>query len=311
MPYISIVTPTFNEEDNIESLCNSVQNIFDELKIKYEHIIVDNHSTDKTVLIVKEIIKKNDKVRLIVNNKNYGHLASPVHGIKNTSGDATILLNADFQDPPELIPQLIESWKIGNKITLLQKSTSEENFIMKNTRNFYYWFLSKISQTNLTENTTGSGIIDKSIVNIIKNINDPLPYLRGLLSEVGPEITLLKFNQPKRKKGYSKNNLFSLFDLALLGIIKQSKLPLRFMTICGLTMSLISFLIAITFLTLKLVFWDEFDIGKAPLLIGLFAFSGFQILFLGLLGEYINVILSHVRNLPLVVEQERVNFKEK
>ena len=237
------------------------------------------------------------------------YLASPVHGIKNTTGDATILLNADFQDPPELIPQLIKSWQNGNKITLLQKITTEENFILKKTRNFYYWFLSKISQTNLTKNTTGSGIIDKSIVNIIKNINDPLPYLRGLLSEVGPEITLLEFNQPKRKKGYSKNNFFSLFDLALLGVIKQSKLPLRFMTICGLTISIVSFLIAFIFLVLKLVFWNEFDIGKAPVLIGLFAFSGFQILFLGLLGEYINVILTHVRNLPLVVEQERVNLR--
>tara|TARA_Y200000002_G_scaffold382590_1_gene400231 strand:- start:4966 stop:5898 length:933 start_codon:yes stop_codon:yes gene_type:complete len=310
MPYISIVTPTFNEEDNIEDLCTSVENIFNELKIDYEHIIIDNHSNDKTVLIVKKIIKKNNKVKLIVNNKNYGHLASPFHGIKNTTGDATILLTADFQDPPELIPKLIKSWQNGNKITLLQKITTEENFILKKTRNFYYWFLSKISQTNLTKNTTGSGIIDKSIVNVIKNINDPLPYLRGLLSEVGPEITLLEFNQPKRKKGYSKNNFFSLFDLALLGIIKQSKLPLRFMTICGLTISMVSFLVAFIFLVLKLVFWNEFEIGKAPVLIGLFAFSGFQILFLGLLGEYINVILIHVRNLPLVVEQERINFKD-
>ena len=216
MPYISIVTPTFNEEDNIENLCTSVENIFNELKINYEHIIIDNHSKDKTVLIVKKIIKKNNKVKLIVNNKNYGHLASPVHGIKNTTGDATILLNADFQDPPELIPQLIKSWQNGNKITLLQKITTEENFILK-TRNFYYWFLSKISQTNLTKNTTGSGIIDKSIVNIIKNINDPLPYLRGLLSEVGPEITLLEFNQPKKEKsGIPKIIFLYLFDFSFI-----------------------------------------------------------------------------------------------
>ena len=267
MPYISIVTPTFNEEDNIENLCTSVENIFNELKINYEHIIIDNHSKDKTVLIVKKIIKKNNKVKLIVNNKNYGHLASPVVFLIPCTGDATILLNADFQDPPELIPQLIKSWQNGNKITLLQKITTEENFILKKTRNFYYWFLSKISQTNLTKNTTGSGIIDKSIVNIIKNINDPLPYLRGLLSEVGLEITLLEFNQPKRKKGIPKI-IFSLFDLALLGVIKQSKLPLRFMTICGLTISIV-FLIAFIFLVLKLVFWNEFDIGKAPVLIGL------------------------------------------
>ena len=175
-------------------------------------------------------------------------------------------------------------------------------------RKFYYWFLRKISNVNLTKNTTGSGIFDKSIVQIIKKIEDPIPYLRGLLAEIGPEISLIKFNQPLRPKGKSKNNLFSLTDVAILGIIKQSKLPLRFMTICGLSISLLSFLCSIIYFILKIIFWTKFEMGKAPILIGLFAISGFQILFLGLLGEYINVILTHVRNLPLVVEKERINF---
>ncbi len=308
MPYISVVTPTFNEEENIVDLCNQVESIFKDLNIKYEHIIVDNYSTDKTVIKVKELIKVNSSIKLIVNNKNYGHLASPVHGIKQSTGEATILLNADFQDPPELIKDLISSWKNGSKITLLQKNLSDEPLKIKYLRRFYYWFINKISNVNLTKNTTGSGIIDKSLVDILKEIEDPVPYLRGLLAEIGPEISLINFNQPKRVKGKSKNNFFTLFDLAILGIIKQSKLPLRFMTICGLSISILSFICSIIFLILKLIFWTKFEMGKAPLLIGLFAISGFQILFLGMLGEYLNVVLSHVRKLPLVVEKERINF---
>tara|TARA_A100001011_G_scaffold372153_1_gene430258 strand:- start:485 stop:1417 length:933 start_codon:yes stop_codon:yes gene_type:complete len=309
IPYISVVTPTYNEEQNIIELCNEVEKIFNGLKIKYEHIIIDNNSNDNTVPLIKQLIKKNKSIKLIINNKNYGQLASPVHGIKQSTGDATILINADFQDPPELIVKLIDSWKSGNKITLLQKNISAEPFYINYLRKFYYWFLNKISDVNLTKNTTGSGIIDKSIVEILKKIEDPIPYLRGLLAEIGPKISLIKFNQPLRLKGKSKNNLFSLMDIAILGIIKQSKLPLRFMTLCGLTISILSFFCSIIFLILKLIFWTKFEMGKAPLLIGLFAISGFQILFLGLLGEYINVVLTHVRNLPIVVEKERINFE--
>ena len=310
MPYISVVTPTYNEEENIVKLCNAVQKVFKEVGYDYEHIIIDNSSKDNTVSKVKDLIIHNSSIKIIVNSKNYGHTLSPFYGIKQSSGDATILINADFQDPPELIKKLIESWKDGNKITLLQKVKSDEHFIIKYTRKFYYWFLTKTSSTNLTQNTTGSGIIDKSIVKLLKEIEDPVPYLRGLLAEIGPEISLVKFEQPIRLKGKSKNNFFSLFDLAMIGLIKQSKFFLRFMTICGLTISILSFLISIIFLVLKLFFWDEFEMGKAPLLIGLFAISGFQILFLGLLGEYLNIVLSHIRKLPRIIEKERFNFKD-
>lgn len=310
MPYISVVTPTYNEEENIVELCNSVQKVFKEVGYDYEHIIIDNSSKDNTVTKVKDLIIHNSSIKIIVNSKNYGHLLSPFYGIKQSSGDATILINADFQDPPELIKKLIESWEDGNKITLLQKVKSDEPFIIKYTRKFYYWFLTKTSSTNLTQNTTGSGIIDKSIVKLLKKIEDPMPYLRGLLAEIGPEISLVKFEQPARLKGESKNNFFSLFDLAMIGLIKQSKFFLRFMTICGLTISILSFLISIIFLALKLFFWDQFEMGKAPLLIGLFAISGFQILFLGLLGEYLSVVLSHIRKLPGIIEKERFNFKK-
>ena len=204
MPYISIVTPTYNEEENIVELCNEVQKIFNEIGYEYEHIIIDNDSRDNTVKKIKNLIKENQSVKLIVNNKNYGHLLSPFHGIKQSSGDATILINADFQDPPELIKDLIKSWENGNKITLLQKTKTDEPFLMSYVRKFYYWFLSKTSSNNLTQNTTGSGIIDKSIVDLLKKINDPVPYLRGLLAEIGPAISLVKFEQPSRKRLYKK-----------------------------------------------------------------------------------------------------------
>ena len=207
MPYISVVTPTYNEEANIVDLCKEIKKIFEQTNYDYEHIIIDNSSTDNTVKKVKELIKNNSSIKLIVNSKNYGHLLSPVYGIKQSSGEATILINADFQDPPELIKKLIISWERGNKITLLQKTKSDENFFIKFLRKFYYWFLSKTSNSNLTQNTTGSGIFDKSIVEILRQIKDPIPYLRGLLAEIGPEIELIQFEQPSRSRGKSKNNL--------------------------------------------------------------------------------------------------------
>ncbi len=308
MPFISIVTPTFNEQENIENFCSAIKSEMQKISIDYEHIIIDNFSTDKTVEIVKNLINDNKKIKLIVNNKNYGHLNSPVYGILQTIGDATILLASDFQDPPHLINELILKWKEGSKIVLLQKQSSDEKNLIKIARKFFYWILKKSSNTPLTVNTTGAGLFDRTIVEELKKLKDPCPYFRGLIADIGPKIDLVKFDQPKRLKGETKNNIFSLIDLAFLGLVKHSKWPLRFMTLLGMSISLISILIAILFFILKLFFWNNFNLGTAPLLIGIFAIGGFQILFLGLLGEYISIILSHVRNLPLVVEKERVNF---
>ena len=308
MPLISIVTPTFNEELNIEKLCAAVRDVMQNNTFDYEHIIIDNCSTDTTTRIVKDLIAKDKKIKLIINNKNYGHLNSPIYGLLQSKGDASILLNSDFQDPPELIDQLLSKWKNGSKIVLLQKTDSDENTSMKLTRNFFYWFLKKISKTPLTVNTTGSGLFDKSILNEVKKLNDPCPYFRGIVADIGPEIDLLKFKQPVRLKGETKNNFFSLMDMAILAIVKHSKAPLRLMTILGFIISFLSISTALIFFILKLIYWDSFDFGTAPLLIGIFSIGGFQILFLGLLGEYIGTILSHVRNLPLVIEKERVNF---
>ena len=215
---------------------------------------------------------------------------------------------SDFQDPLDLIPKYIKKWQSGSKIVLGKKITSEENSLIFSIRKFFYKFLNKISETKLTENTTGSGIFDKSIINKLKNIKDPYPYLRGLLSELGEEISVVEFNQPKRLSGITKNNIFTLYDIGMLGIIKHSRAPLRFVTFLGFVLSFFSLLTALVYFIYKLIFWNTFDLGIAPLIIGIFGFASIQVLLLGIIGEYVGILLIHIRNLPLVQEKERINF---
>ena len=308
MKKISIVTPTYNEEENIELLCEKIKNQFIQLKYEYEHIVIDNNSTDNTIPILRRICENDKNVKVIINNKNYGHINSPFYGILQSSGDATILFASDFQDPIELIPKLINEWENNQKIALLQKRTSEENILMKNIRKIYYRVLTRVSENKLTIDTTGSGIFDKSVIEIFKNLKEPLPYLRGLVSEIEENIALVQFDQPKRKHGKTKNNFMSLIDMAMLGFVKHSKMPLRLMIIVGFIVSALSFFVSIIFLFYKLFFWDSFDLGIAPIVIGFFFISSIQIMLLGLVGEYISVTLSHARSLPLVIEKERINF---
>ena len=308
MKKISIVTPTYNEEENIELLCEKIKNQFIQLKYEYEHIVIDNNSTDNTIPILRRICENDKNVKVIINNKNYGHINSPFYGILQSSGDATILIASDFQDPIELIPKLINEWENNQKIALLQKRTSEENILMKNIRKIYYRLLTRVSENKLTIDTTGSGIFDKSVIEIFKNLKEPLPYLRGLVSEIEENIALVQFDQPKRKHGKTKNNFMSLIDMAMLGFVKHSKMPLRLMIIVGFIVSALSFFVSIIFLFYKLFFWDSFDLGIAPIVIGFFFISSIQIMLLGLVGEYISVTLSHARSLPLVIEKERINF---
>ena len=308
MKKISIVTPTYNEEENIELLCEKIKNEFVQLKYEYEHIVIDNNSTDNTIPILRRICENDKNVKVIINNKNYGHINSPFYGILQSSGDATILFASDFQDPIELIPKLINEWENNQKIVLLQKRSSEENILMKNIRKIYYRILTRVSENKLTIDTTGSGIFDKSVIEIFKNLKEPLPYLRGLVSEIEEDIALVQFDQPKRKHGKTKNNFMSLIDMAMLGFVKHSKMPLRLMIIVGFIVSALSFFVSIIFLFYKLFFWDSFDLGIAPIVIGFFFISSIQIMLLGLVGEYISVTLSHARSLPLVIEKERINF---
>ena len=308
MKKISIVTPTYNEEENIEKLCGEIKKEFAKLNYNYEHIVIDNCSTDKTIDILRDVASKDQNVKVIINARNYGHIKSPYYGILQSSGDACILMVSDFQEPIDLISQYIKKWESGSKIVLGEKIASDENNFMFSLRKLFYNFLNKISETKLSTNTTGTGLFDKEVINRLKNINDPYPYFRGLISEIGFNIETVKFHQPLRKFGITKNNFFTLYDLAMLGIVKHSRVPLRFMTLIGFIASFGCFMVAIIYLFLKLIFWSSFTLGSAPTLIGIFAISSIQIMLLGLLGEYIGIILMHQRNMPLVIEKERINF---
>ena len=305
---ISIITPTFNEEENIEKLCLKISEEMKKLNYDYEHIIIDNHSDDKTISIIKKIAEKDKKIKVIINARNFGHIRSPIYGMLQASGDACIMMSSDFQDPPELIPRYISEWEKGNKIILGQRTTSDENFLMNSFKNLFYKFIQSISEAPLMKNTTGSGLLSKDIIDQIRKIDDPYPYFRGLLSEISSEIKLIQFHQPKRSEGKTKNNLYTMYDMGVLGIVKHSKIPLRIMTFVGFITSVVSAIIAITFLFYKILFWNSFEVGIAPLIIGLFAIASVQIFLLGFIGEYVMTILTHNRKLPLVIEKERINF---
>ena len=251
---------------------------------------------------------KGNNVKVIINNKNYGHIKSPFHGLLQTESDATILMASDFQDPIELIPKYIEKWKAGSKIVLGKKKSSKENKVIFSLRNFFYKFLNLISENDLTINTTGSGIFDREVINELKNLNEPYPYFRGLITELGFDVSFIEFDQPKRLGGETKNNFYTLYDIAMLGIVKHSRKPLRFMVLIGFMSSFLCFLTATIYLFYKIIFWNSFSVGIAPIVIGLFLIASIQITLLGLVGEYIGVILLNQKKTPMVIERERINF---
>ena len=300
---ISIITPTYNEESNIYKLITDIGLMMDSLsdKYDYEHIIIDNNSNDKTIKILKDNAKINNKIKIIINSRNFGQIRSAFYGIIQSNSDAVIFMNSDFQDPVELIPKYIQSWEKGNLITMGQKTTTNESFIMKNIRKIYHKTLNIISKVNMPIYTTGSGIYDKKVI-------DSHPYIRGLAAELDEDISLIQFEQPKRLHGKSTNNFFTLYDIAMLAITKHSGLPLRIIIFIGFIFSLLSFLIAIGYLFYKLIYWDSFEVGIGPIVIGMFGFFSIIILLIGLIGEYILLILSFSQNLPLVMEKERINF---
>jgi glycosyltransferase involved in cell wall biosynthesis len=310
---ISIVTPCFNEEDNIVELCERIRATMDTLKVKYEyeHIIVDNASTDETVVVSKKLAADNHNIKIIVNTRNFGPVRSPYHGVVTAFGDAVVLIAADLQDPPELIIEYVKKWEEGFDIVLPAKPRSDESFLMKSIRKIYYKLLNSISDVPLENNATGAGLFDKKVVDLLRGISDPYPYFRGLVCDLGFPRCTVEFVQPKRKRGVSKASFYGLFDQALLAMTKHSKLPLRLMTFLGMGLGFIAFLSGILYLILKLIYWDSFSMGIAPLLIGFFFLTSIQLFFLGILGEYIGMILTHVRNMPLVIERERINFTEK
>lgn len=305
---ISIVTPVFNEEDNVVELCERIATVMKSLPYDYEHICIDNRSTDRTVEMLKDRAKDDPRLKIIVNSRNFGYIRSSFHALLQASGDAVVLIASDLQDPPEMIAEFIERWENGYKIVMAVKPESEESFIMKHIRRLYYKIISRISEVPLVMNATGAGLFDRKVINILAGLNDPYPYFRGLVCEIGFPIDTVPFKQPRRRRGVTSQNFYSLYDMAMLGITKHSKLPLRMMVIFGFSFSLISLLIAFCYFIAKLVFWNSFLVGTAPILIGVFFFGALQMFFLGLLGEYIISIQTQVRAMPLVIESERVNF---
>jgi len=306
---ISIVTPTFNEIENIEELVISIKNEMSSLKkYEYEHIVIDNNSQDGTQELLKKIAKTNKKLKIILNTKNFGHIRSPFYGMQQTNGDAVILMSSDFQDPINLISKYISSWENGHKVILGKKISSDEFFLINWIRKIFYLSLKKIAKTKLSTNTTGAGLYDKSIIKIFKNLKEPYPYIRGLISEFYEEIEYIDFHQPKRKKGKTKNNIYTLYDIGILGIIKHSTFPLRIMVFLGFLSSIISLTSAFIYLIYKLLYWSSFDVGVGPIIIGMFFLFSVTILMLGIIGEYIITILNFSQNLPLVIEKERINF---
>lgn len=305
---ISVVCPCYNEADNVEELCRRVRAVMEELPYEYEHILIDNCSSDSTVDIVKKIAALDVRVKLIVNARNFGHIRSPCHGLLQASGDAAVIIASDLQDPPELIPQFIEKWEAGFKSVMAVKPESRETPLMFFLRRTYYALVDRISDTPLISNATGAGLYDKCVLDVLRSVSDPYPYFRGLICEIGYEIATVSFVQPRRLRGVTKNNFYTLYDLAMLGVTNHSKVPLRLLTMGGFFMAALSVLIAFVFFVAKLVFWDYFQLGMAPVLIGLFFFGAVQMLSVGIIGEYVGSIHTKVRNLPLVVERERVNF---
>jgi glycosyltransferase involved in cell wall biosynthesis len=305
---ISIVTPCYNEEDNIDELCQRIVDVMATLPYDYEHICIDNCSNDQTVLKIKEKAVIDKHIKLIVNARNFGHIRSPFHAILQSNGDACILIASDLQDPPEMIAEFVHKWEQGYKTVLAVKPESDESSIMFALRKAYYRLITRISEVPLVQNATGAGLFDKVVIDILRKINDPYPYFRGLLCEIGFPIATVPFKQPRRQRGITKNNFYTLYDIAMLGITNHSKVPLRLMVMSGFVLSLLSLIVAMCFLVAKLLFWNSFQLGTAPILIGIFFFGAVQTFFIGMLGEYIGSIHTQVRNMPLVVEMERVNF---
>jgi glycosyltransferase involved in cell wall biosynthesis len=303
------MSPCYNEEDNVEDVYRQVRQVFAELPgYSYEHIFIDNSSKDGTVAILKRLAREDRNVKVIVNTRNFGHIRSPYYGLLQGEGDAVIAVASDLQDPPALIKEFLSRWEAGYKVVLGVKTQSKETAAMFLVRKIYYEFISRLSEIELVKNATGFGLYDKKVIQILRDIDDPYPYARGLISELGYEIARVEYFQQVRLRGITKNNFYTLYDLAMLGITNHSKVPLRLATMLGFLMSAVSLFIAVAYLIAKLLMWQSFTVGVAPIIIGLFLFSSVQLFFIGIIGEYIGSIHTQVLKRPLVIEKERINF---
>jgi glycosyltransferase involved in cell wall biosynthesis len=309
MKLISIVTPCYNEVGNVEDLHTQIVQVMSELPgYEFEHIYIDNASTDGTVPILRRLAATDPRVKVILNARNFGHIRSPFYGILQAHGDAVICMSSDLQDPPILIKEFVRKWAEGFKAVLGVKTRSKETRLFFALRKLYYRVLGKLSEVRLVENFTGFALYDQQVVQILRKMDDPYPYIRGLIAEIGFEAAKVEFLQPKRKRGITKNNLYTLYDMAMLGFISNTKVPLRLATMVGFLTAGISLLVGLFYFVYKLIYWQSFVTGLAPLVVGLFFVGGVQLFFLGIVGEYIGAIYTQVRHRPLVIEKERINF---
>ena len=307
---ISVLIPTYNEEENVVPLSEAIVAEFQKNLPQYEYeiVFIDNDSTDATRDKIRMICKKDQQIKAIFNAKNFGQFNSPYYGLMQTTGECVILMCADFQDPIDMIPKFVEEWEAGNKIVIGIKSKSKENKIMYFLRSCYYKLIKKMSSVEQIEHFTGFGLYDRGFIEVLKELDDPTPFLRGIVAELGYKRKDIEYQQEKRRAGKTHNNWYSLYDAAMLGFTSYTKVGMRIATIAGFILSGISVVVALIYLVLKLIFWYRFVAGMTPILLGIFIFGSIQLFFIGLLGEYIMNINSRATHRPLVIEEERVNF---
>ncbi len=307
--FISVVTACFNEQDNVEELYAQVNAEFAKWpEYCYEHIFIDNASSDQTVSRLKALAAIDPAVKIIVNTRNFGHIRSPFHALLQARGDAVISIVADLQDPPALIGAFLEKWRLGYKIVVGVKPSASENALMAMFRRGCYQVFAKLTTIKQIKNFTGFGLYDQQVITILRQFADPYPYFRGMIAEIGFEVCEIPYHQPQRLHGQTKNNFYTLYDVAMLGLTSYSKVPMRIAALLGFVLGTLSLLTSVIFLVLKLCFWHSFALGMAPILIGIFFFASVQLFFLGVLGEYVASIQTYVQKRPLVIEKERVNF---
>ena len=312
MKKVSILIPCYNEQENVRPMSEAIVDLFEKQLTQYDYelLFIDNDSSDQTRPILREICKNNEHIKAIFNAKNFGQFNSPYYGMLQTTGDCTISMVCDFQDPVELIPQYLEAWEQGYKIVIGIKTSSKENPIMYHLRSLYYKMIKKFSDVEQIEHFTGSGLYDKDFIQVLRDLKDPTPFLRGIVAELGYKRKEIPYEQPERRAGKTHNNFLRLYDAAMLSFTSYTKIGLRMATFLGMGCGAISAVIGLIYLIMKLVLWDTFAAGMAPVLIGMFFLGSVQLFFLGFIGEYVLSINQRVMNRPLVIEEERINFKK-
>ncbi len=309
MKTISVVSPAYNESGNVQPLVERVRAVFAALpEYDYEHIIIDNASIDTTVDELRVLAATDPHVKVIVNARNFGHIRSPHHAMLAAQGDAVIVLLSDLQDPPELIADFLREWELGWKVVVGVKTNSEESGLMYRVRTAYYRLVERLTSVQVIRHYTGFGLYDRQVIEVVRRFGDPYPYFRGMVAEVGFPIKQIAYGQKRRQRGITKNNFYTLYDIAMLGITNLSKVPLRMVTFGGFVFAAISLLIGFVYLIAKLLFWNHFELGLAPTMIGLFFLGSVQLIAIGIIGEYIGSIHTIVQNRPLVTEKERINY---